>query len=177
MGEYLDQIPEQIREHIRQITSTSGLEPGEASVELIAQSWLEKKSLFETRVAENQLEAVDAFGADEDRGALAMTYSGSLLTIGPRVDGVRHVEYSSIGLRDDVPESATHDRGVLSDELAVDSIAEFSAGPIKKSSPIFMIAVASEQLDAEEEEDLLINVTQVLAEDFVEVNKTIIRGE
>ncbi len=176
MGEYLDQIPEPIQEHIRQITRTSGLPDGDDAVETIAQAWLEKKEIFEKRVQENHLQESEAFAADEERGALLLTYSGSLISIGPMVDGLRNVEYASIGLREDVPERASHDEAQLSGEVTVDSVAEFDPGPIAKSSAIFMIAIPQDEMEPEEEAKLLNNVTQVLSEDFVEVNKTIIRG-
>lgn len=176
MGEYLNQIPEPIQEHIRQITKTSGLGDGEDAVETIAQAWLEKKEIFEKRVEENNLEEADSFEADDPQGALLLTYSGSLVSVGPLVDGSRNVEYASIGLREDVPERAANDESKLAGEVTIDSVAEFDPGPIKKSSAIFMIAVPKEEMEPEAEEELLSNVTQVLAEDFVEVNKTIIRG-
>ncbi|KKK73521.1 hypothetical protein LCGC14_2892980, partial [marine sediment metagenome] len=40
MGEFLDKIPENIQDHIREITKTSGLPPDEESVEKIAKGWL-----------------------------------------------------------------------------------------------------------------------------------------
>jgi hypothetical protein len=45
MGEYLDQVPGEVQDHIRQITKSSGLPDTEESVEMIAQGWLEKKEL------------------------------------------------------------------------------------------------------------------------------------
>ena len=47
MGEYLEEVPQEIRDHIRQITRTSGLGDTEEAVEMIAKGWLEKKALFE----------------------------------------------------------------------------------------------------------------------------------
>ena len=176
MGEYLDQIPEAVQEHIRRITATSGLPEGEESVEQIAQAWLEKKRLFEQRIEENNMMEVDEFSTDEDRGALLLTYSGSLLTLGPLNEGKRTAEYTSIGLRQDVPDSASAEATSLTADIACDSVAEFSDGPVQKSSAVFIIAVAQEDLSLESEEELLSNVTQVVADDFVGVNKTIISG-
>ena len=47
MGEYIDQVPVEIQDHIRQITKTSGLPDTDDAVDLIAQGWLEKKHRFE----------------------------------------------------------------------------------------------------------------------------------
>jgi ABC-type enterochelin transport system substrate-binding protein len=176
MGQFFDQIPEPVQDHIRQITKTSGLGETDEAVEMISQAWLEKRQIFENRVKENHLDEVESYAPDEARGALLMTYSGSIISVGPLSNGSRNIEYASIGLRDDVPERAAHDEGRVGGEISVDSIAEFNPGPISKSSAIFMIAVPREEMELEEEEELLSNVTQVITEDFVEVNKTIIRG-
>lgn len=176
MGEYLNQIPEAIVDHIKQITATSGMPDTDESVELIAQAWLEKKKIFEDRVAESNMSEVDEFTTDDPVGALMLTYSGSLITLGPLEDGGRRTEYTSIGLRQDVPQSAAHETAVLKADVAIDSVAEFEPGPIKKSSAIFLIARAPEELAVEDQNDLLAEVTQVVLNDFAEVNKTVIHG-
>lgn len=176
MGEYMDQVPEVVRDHIKSITATSGLPETEESMEQLAAGWLEKKQIFEKRVSENGMTEIEEFGADEERGALFLTYSGSLLTIGPLVENTRAVEYTSIGIRQDVPEQASSDTTTLEADVSVDAIAKFSNGPIRTSSAIYMIAVTTEKLEPEAEEGLLAEVTKVLAEDFIEVNKTIVQA-
>lgn len=174
MGEYLEQVPEKIQDHLKQITKTSGLEYSDESIELIAQAWLEKKRQFEEETQKADMEDIDELLKDDERGALMMTYSGSLLTIGPLLEEGRHVEYVSIGLRKDVPDSSEKDASVLAEDINVDGEAVFDVGPISKSSPIFKIAVFKEELEAEEEEEKLSEATQILTEGFVDVNKTII---
>ncbi|HRY79503.1 MAG TPA: hypothetical protein P5117_12275 [Spirochaetia bacterium] len=163
-----------IQDHIRQIAKTSGLPAGPDTYEMMADAWLEKKTCFEEALAGNDLEEVSFFGRAEARGALVLTYSGSLLNIGPQVEGLRRCEYTSIGMRTDVPASAVEEASVLEADLEADEPARFEKGPIKSSSPVFKIAVAKAKLEAEEEEALLTQVSQGLAEDFVEVNKTVI---
>ena len=174
MGEYFDQIPEAIQPHIEQIAKTSGLPEGEDAVEKIAQGWLEKKESFEEQIEKQNMEELESFTKDEKRGALLMTFSGSLITIGPLQDGSRRVEYASIGLRQDVPDNAVEEAGSIGEDVALDSEAVFDKGPIQKSSPIFKIAVYTEELDPDLEEEKLLEATQILTEEFVEVNKTII---
>lgn len=164
-----------IQNHIKQIAKTSGMPSGEETWESLALAWVEKNQCFEDGIAENNLEETQFFQKDSEKGAVVLTYSGSLITIGPLVDGKRHAEYTSIGLRTDVPASATEDKSVLSSDIEVDSVAAFSKGPIQQSSPVYKIAISTENLDAAEEEELLTQVTQDIAEDFVEVNKTIIQ--
>lgn len=175
MGEHMDRLESHIQEHIKLIMKAAGLPEGEESREEIARAWWEKKESFESKIESEGLEETDSLEKEDVLGAVALTYSGSLITIGPLgEDNTRKIEYTSIGLRKDVPDSAEKEGAALKENLAVDSEAVFDKGPIQKSSPIFKIAVPAEEMAEEEQEELLSNVTQIIAEDFVEVNKTII---
>ena len=171
MGEYLDQIPAEVQDHIRQITKSSGLPDNEDSVEIIAKGWLEKKELFENQLAEMNMAEVQELDQDDEQGCLAMTYSGSLLNIGPVIGEGRRVEYASIGLRQDVPETASKEDSQLASDVQVGEPVRFSPGPIQSSSPIFKIAVTTGDLEPEEQEEQITKATMILAEGFVEVNK------
>lgn len=174
MGEYYDQVSEKVKSHLSQLVKTAGLPVEEDSIEILAKAWLEKEDLFSRKIEESNMEEVEILEAEGQKGGLLLTYSGSLLNIGPLNEGARHVEYTSIGVRQDVPESAAMDGSELAEDVAIDNPAVFNNGPIQKSSPIYRIAVVKEEMDAEEEEEILAEVTQLLTEDFVEVNKTII---
>jgi hypothetical protein len=171
MGEYLDQIPAEVQDHIRQITKSSGLPENEESVELIAKGWLDKKELFENQLGEMNMAEVEELDKDDEQGCLAMTYSGSLLNIGPVIEGGRTVQYASIGLRQDVPEAASKEDSQLGSDVQVGEPVSFSPGPIQSSSPIFKIAVTMGDLEPEEQEEQITKATMILAEGFVEVNK------
>ena len=131
MGEYLDQVPAEVRDHVRQITKSSGLPDNEESVEMIAKGWLEKKELFENQLAEMSMAEVEELDQDDEQGCLAMTYSGSLLNIGPIIEGGRTVQYASIGLRQDVPETASKEDSQLASDVQVGEPVRFSPGPIQ----------------------------------------------
>ncbi|MFP4365325.1 MAG: hypothetical protein ACLFR1_15795 [Spirochaetia bacterium] len=176
MGTYFDQLNETIQNHIQGLVKQAGLADTEESLELLSKGWLEKEETFEKQIEAMDMEEVDDFQKDEERGCLIMTYSGSLLTVGPVTDEGRKVEYASIGLRRDVPDTAEASDAELGEDIAVDSEAVFSKGPVKKSSPVLKIAVTKEELEVEEEEEKLSEVTQIIADDFIEVNKTIISG-
>jgi len=163
-----------IQSHVKNIAKTSGLPVTDDTYELIATAWLEKKQAFERIIEDNDMVEVESFQADDPKGAIALTYSGSLLNIGPLSDGKRKCEYTSIGIRSDVPASASDDESSLSGELKIDSAASFLAGPVKASSPLFKIAVAREILDQEDEMALLGDVSKTIAGDFAKVNKTLI---
>ena len=171
MGEYLSQIPAEIQGHIRQITKSSGLPDTEDSLEMIAQGWLEKKERFERHISRMALEEVDVLEKADSRGCLAMTYSGSLINIGPQRDQGRNVQYVSIGLRKDVPESASQESSQPQGDVKIGTPVNFTVGPIVSSSPVFKIAVTSEELDLDEQERQITKTTEILTKEFVKVNK------
>ncbi len=173
MGEYLDQIPAEIQDHIRQITKSSGLPDTEESVEMIAKGWLEKMELFGCQAAEMNMAEVETLDQNDEQGCLAITYSGSLLNIGPIREEGRTVQYASIGLRQDVPETASRENSQLSSDVSTGESVSFSVGPIQSSSPIYKIAVTTGDLEADEQEEMISKATLILTEEFVEVNKTL----
>jgi len=175
MGAKFDSLDGFIQDHVKQLLKSSGLPDGDDSLEDLAVAWLEKKEAFEASVSSNGMEEVDFFAADSAQGALLMTYSGSLVNIGPLVEGVRHCEYASIGLRADVPQEAVEENSNLESDVETDSVASFKKGPIRKTSPILKIAHFKKKMAPQIEEAKLSEVTQIISEEFVEVNKTIIR--
>jgi hypothetical protein len=174
MGEFFDQLPDNIKSHIQDITKTSGLPDNEDSLEIISEGWLEKKKTFEEEIRNMNMEEIDSLSKDDERGALAMTYSGSLINIGPIVDGARKAAYASIGLRKDVPDMVTKEGCNLTSDIQIDESLEFENGPVKKTSPIFKIIVCTEKLSADEQEEKITEAATVIIDEFVEVNKTII---
>lgn len=174
MGEYLDQIPEDLQGHIKDITKSSGLEDNEESLEMMAKAWIEKKEVFEETIMNLNMEEFDTFEKDDEKGALVLTYSGSLVNIGPLVDDARNVEYTSITIRGDVPDSAKGGDAKLGGDIKVDEEIEFEAGPIKSTSAAFKIAVCKGDLSIEEQEENLSKATMMLSNEFSKINKTII---
>ena len=153
MGQYFDQIPVELQGHVREITRTSGLGDNEESLEKISEAWLEKQTVFGEKTGSLSLEEVESLGREEARGALALTYSGSLLTIGPLVDGSRKVSYVSIGLRSDVPQAAEKEGSILRLDVRVGQSVEFETGPVKSTSPVLKIAAPTGNLSVEEQEE------------------------
>lgn len=174
MGEYLEQIPTTVREHLQGITRAAGLPKTDESVELMAEAWLGKKEAFEREIEDQQMEEVDSLDRDDERGAIVMTYSGSLINIGPVVGDARNVEYASIGIRTDVPNAAEHDAAVLGGDLEKDQEVRFDEGPVASTSAIFKIAVCQDDLSAEDQEEALSNITMALTREFADINKTLV---
>ncbi len=174
MSEAFDQIPPNVQDHIKVIAKDFNMPETEDTLEAIAKGWLEKKDVFEQKIGEANMEDADSFEMNNESGALALTYSGSLINIGPLVDGGRKISYTSIGFRTEIPDSAERENANLSKDIAVDDIAEFSGGPVKSTSKLFKIAICPEDLSPEKQEENLSDLVTVIEEEFVEVNKTII---
>ncbi len=176
MGENFAGVAEEVKPHIQNLVKTAGLPDTEDSLELLAGGWLEKQNTFFEETKRQNMEEADSLAFDDPRGALILTYSGSLLTVGPEQDEVRSVEYVSIGLRHDVPETASAEAATIVGDIRKGAAAEFKDGPISKSSPVYAIAVFSDAMEADEEENRLGEVTLMLTKEFLDINKTVIQA-
>lgn len=174
MSEKFDSLVPEVQAHIKKLVKTAKLEDSDESLEKLSGGWLEKQQSFYEQTKQREMEETDSLDADDSRGALVMTYSGSLINIGPEQNDYRSVQYLSIGLRNDVPESAESDTSVLAKNIEKGSTVEFEKGPISKSSPVFSIAVFSNEMEPQQEEELLDEVTMIVAEDFASINNTYI---
>lgn len=178
MGEKFESLAPEVQGHIKNLVKTAKLDDGERSfeesLEMLSGGWLEKQQSFFEQTKQHEMEETEGLDMDDPRGALIMTYSGSLINIGPEQNDYRSVDYFSIGLRNDVPDSASEQSSVLSRNIQKDESVEFEKGPIVKSSAVFSIAVFREEMEPGQEEELLDEVTMILAEDFASINKTTI---
>ena len=175
MGNNFSKVSEKVQNHLKQLSGTIQISDSTADpLEALAEGWLEKDQIFNSQIEENEMELSDSFSASEIRGALIMTYSGSLIKLGPLDENGRETEYTSIGFRTDVPEFLQQSDAQLSENAESDKPVRFKNGPIEKSSPVYRIALVKEEMDSEEANELLTQVTHQLTEEFVEINKTLI---
>jgi hypothetical protein len=177
MGEHFEQIPTNIQEHIKDILKTSGLPDTLESLDAMSEAWLKKKEAFETEIEKLKMEEVDMLAKDDAHGALVLTYSGSLVNIGPLLDDGRKVEYVSIGIRHDVPESATDNNSTLTGDVFLDEEIEFDKGPVKMTSAAYKIALCKNPVSAKQETKSLSKATMILSNKFTDINKTVISSE
>jgi hypothetical protein len=177
MDEHFEQIPQNIQEHIKDILKTSGLPNTPESLDVMSEAWLKKKETFEAEIEKLEMEEVDMLARDDTHGALVLTYSGSLVNIGPLSESGRKVEYVSIGLRQDVPETATDDSAILAGDVFIDEEIEFDKGPVKMTSAAYKIALLKNPGNAKQETKSLSKATMILSNKFTDINKTVISGE
>jgi nucleoid DNA-binding protein len=182
MGTHFEQIPDAIKNHMREVTKTSGLPDSEESLERIARTWLEKREMFLEQLGLLHMKEVYSVDPEAQKAVLMLTYSGSLVSIGvPVKEGSsetyrRWAEYASIGLRMDVPDIAQKSDAVVSGEIALDRGIEFVDGPIKKSSPLLIIATCSDEVSPTEQDNRVREATIFLTNGFVKINRTLSSG-
>jgi hypothetical protein len=174
LGKIYDSLDEKIQEHLQYIIKSSGMEQGDQSLEVLAASWKEKESSFTKQITRMDMEETDMISADEECGFMILTYSGSLIGSGPVIENGRTVLYVSVGMRKDVPEKAEKTGSVLKKDIKTGESVEFSIGPIKQSSPAYRIARISDKIAIEDQTEKISEATLIIAEEFVDVNKTII---
>jgi nucleoid DNA-binding protein len=173
MGEYIAQLPERIRAHLAGLLRGCGLPDTEESLEALAGVWLQKKKMFEEQVRALHMQEVATLSAADPRGALLLSSSASLVTVGPLEESGRRVDYASIQLRTDVPHLLVLEGVSLAEDLALDRGARFSAGPLQSSSPLLKIAVCDPEVGREEQEKRLREATIYLTNRFVKLNRTL----
>jgi nucleoid DNA-binding protein len=173
MENNFNELPEVIKNHLESVTKTSGLPDNKESVNLITVNWLEKKKMFEEQTASLDMIETDVFGKDDTRGALLLTYSGSLISMGPLKNGGRHIEYSSIKLRRDVPDIVIQENTGLAGDIAVDKTVAFTEGKIKSTSNLLKIVVCKEDVSLEEQEKRIREATIFLTNGFVILNRSL----
>jgi nucleoid DNA-binding protein len=173
MGEYTSQLSEGIRAHLAGLVRGSGLPDTEDSLEELARVWLQKKRLFEEQIRALDMQEVGSLAAADPRGALLLSSSASLVTVGPRDEAGRRVEYASIQLRTDVPHLLVLEGAGLAEDLALDREARFSTGPIQSTSALLKIAVCGPEVGREEQEKRLREATIFLTNAFVKINRTL----
>ncbi len=173
MEKSFDSLPEHIHVHLRELIHSSGLPDNEESLGDVSRNWMDKKNLFEGQIKSLDMMETDMFAADDPRGALALTYSGSLISLGPLRGKDRRIEYYSIKLRADVPEMLKNPSGRIKADAGKDKILEFEEGPIKSTSALFKIAVFPEGVSPEEQETRLHEAVVFLTHGFVKINRSL----
>jgi nucleoid DNA-binding protein len=166
-------LPESIKQHLKSITESSGLPDTPESLAKITDNWFEKKSMFEAQINSLDMIETDSFTKDDKRGALMLTHSGSLISLGPLRNDTRWVEYSSIKLRSDVPDILIKDDAKIAADTGIDKILEFADGPLKSTSLLLKIAVCKEDVGIEDQDMRIREATVFLTNGFIKINRSI----
>lgn len=171
--EQIGNLPEEIRDHLRKLVRDTDLPDNEESFELLAAAWIEKEKLFTGQTGALDMEQAENIGENDERGMLMLTKSGSLLSLWPAEEGVRDLEYASITMRTDVPEILKGSGVQVADSVRQGEPVEMSGGPLKKTSPVYRIAVCAEGLDKGEQAMRVREATIFLTNGFARINKQV----
>jgi len=139
----------------------------------LAAVWTEKFRLFTGQTAALDMETVEELSAGDDRAAIFLTYSGSLISLGPRRGKDRWLEYASIKLRTDVPELVRGDKANLASAARLDQAAAFEGTSLKRSSALYRIAVCPAGTSPDEQERRVREATVYLTNGFIKLNRTL----
>lgn len=173
MSDQFDQFPRRVQRHLESIVEHSGLPPGQESLDTLKEVWQRKVMLFREQTEALDMVLVEGIGPAESKGALLLTYSGSLITLSPSRDRGRRLEYASIELRQDVPALLQEEGITLAEPLERDKPGRFSGGSIAASSQLLLIATFQGDLPPAEQEQRLREATIFLTNGFVRENMTL----
>jgi nucleoid DNA-binding protein len=168
-----DEVPEKIRLQLDSLLQEAGLPVDALSREKLATVWLEKYRMFSGQVAALGMELVPELSFDDPRGAILLTYSGSLISFGTLNSGTRWLEYASIKFRTDVPELVLGDKATLSSSIKQDAVAQFGGCALKSTSSLYKIAVCPQGTGIDDQERRIREATIFLTNGFVKLNRSV----
>ncbi|MCK5248879.1 MAG: hypothetical protein KAJ98_02885, partial [Spirochaetaceae bacterium] len=154
MSDVFKSLEPAIQEHLKVIRETSGLPESDTSLELLAEGWKEKEGAFDDQARSMGMDQADEC-KDSSRGFLALTYSGSLVAVGPDNGGSRRAVYVSIDRRRDVPARAESEDAVLGASVVCGQEIVFDKGPVKRSSAIYRLALLPSALALNDQNERL----------------------
>ncbi len=165
-------LPPAIRNQLDSLITDSGLTQDDDTRDKLASIWQKKYNLFMGQVASLGMDFLSEMAQDDPRGAILLTYSGSLISLGPLRGKSRWLEYASIKLRTDVPELVRGDRVTIASPIRRDTAAVFEGCPVKRSSALYRIAVCPEGTSVDDQERRIREATIFLTNGFVKLNRS-----
>ena len=166
-------VPHEILTHLRGLIRDTDLPDTEESLELLIRAWTEKEALFTAQTVNLGMLDLPAVEAGDSRALLLLTNSGSLISLYSQRGEGRDLEYASINLRSDVPGIVRGEKTEVSGSIRTGVSLELSGAPLKKTSPVYRIAVCSGDLDPDEQDTRIREATIFLTNGFVRINKQI----
>lgn len=166
------ELPVQIQTHLRKLSEDLPVLPQDDVLELLGDIWEKKENLYIKQAEMIEMENVNEVSKDDPRGLLLLTYSGSLISIGPGSQ-TRWAEYSSIHLRTDVPKIIVDDSISLVSDPKVNMPLEFTGGKLKHTSAVFKIYVCKEGVPEKEQDKRIREATVYLTNGFMKINRSL----
>lgn len=168
-----DEVPARIQAQLDALLAETGKTASPEARERLAALWARKYRLFTGQTAALGMELIEELPVADDRAAIFLTYSGSLISLGPRRGKDRWLEYASIQLRSDVPDLVRGDRVNLTSAARLDQAAGFEGTSLKRSSALYRIAVCPAGISADEQERRVREATVYMTNGFIKLNRTL----
>lgn len=165
-------IPQNVSNQLKALLKKSELQDNENSFCKITESWLLKQAMFNKIIEHGDFKKTSTFNKKSGFGCIAVTISGSILSIGPLINEKRKVIYTSIDFRNDVPKILEEENAKLQDDIIVGKIASFSEGMIKSTSEIYSLCVPKTEDKEEEEINKIIVTNKLILDNFLQLNET-----
>lgn len=165
-------LPPAIQNQLDSLIKDTGLSSDEETRDKLASIWQKKYNLFTGQVSSLGMDFLSEMAQDDPRGAILLTYSGSLISLGPLRGKSRWLEYASIKLRTDVPELVRGDKVDIVGSIRRDAAAVFEGCPVKRSSALYRIAVCPEGTSVDDQERRIREATIFLTNGFVKLNRS-----
>ncbi len=164
-------IPPEVREHLLGLLDRGRLPPTDDTLHRLTEAWLLKKAAFQKAAEHGGFQAAGLLRRDDRNACLALTLSGSLVSIGPLKDGRRRISYTSIGLRTDVPGSLVIDDAALAEDVAPGRPIRLAGGKLKQTSQVTDLAAARPEAGEAEQAAGLRKADDKLKTEFVRFNR------
>jgi nucleoid DNA-binding protein len=172
-----DSLPKDIQRHLRGLAAEQGRDSDPAFLDALASVWSRKAELFVSYAEQNGLELIRALESGDGRGFLALSWSGSLLSVGPDNDdtGGKWMEYSSIKLRTDVPDMVV-DRPIgIDGAVQLGSSVSFFNARVASTSPIQYLAACPEGTPTDEQDRMIREGSIFITTGFMKFNRSLIQ--
>lgn len=169
--EFLKNISKKTLGQLKMILKDSTLPDNENSLKKIIEAWLIKRALFNKIIEHGDFKVVKNHKKENKNACIAITLSGSLIAIGPIVNGYRKIIYTSLDMRKDVPKVVTSEKAVISEDIDVEKALRFTEGPIERTSEIIDIGVAAMEEDPDKQINKIIEINKLLLDNFIQINQ------
>ncbi len=170
----IESIPQKVVNHLNDLLESCEITINKKNLKRAAQTWLTKRGLFDRIIEHGKFERVTTFNAKDPGPCIAITLSGSIITLGPLVDGERQLIYTSIKIRKNVPDIYEEPKSVLNNDIVINEPIKFDAGFIKQTSSIVDMAVISDEKNLEKQFSRIRAANSILQNRFVEINRDFI---
>jgi nucleoid DNA-binding protein len=175
----LKELPKEIQKHLLGLAKEQGREDDQSYIQQLSDVWIQKEALFVQQIHLMKLETVDSVMDKDTRGMMILSYSGSILCIGPvfptstNINLSRWMEYSSIKLRTEVPDIIMEKGASLAGAVTMGQPVKISNSRLKATSSAHIIAICPEGLDEEEQDKRIRESAVFITAGFMKFNRSL----